>query len=154
MADAAHLSADIIGFGFSIVALKLSQRSSSDTYSYGWHRAEIVGTLASIMTIWILNIWLVYEATLRFFKPPEVSGWIMLIVACLALVVNLIQIGILHTGDGHYHLGGESHDCDHGHDHGGHGHDHGHDHKHDHGHDHKHDHGHDHKHEHNNKDDH
>ena len=44
---------------------------------------------------------------------------------------------ILHSGDGHYHLGG-------GHDHS-HGHDHGHDHSHDHKHKHKHDKKHKHK---------
>ena len=89
---------------------------------------------------------------------------------------------ILHQGDGHYHLGGDSHGH-HGHDHHGHEHhDHGHkhnDHKHSHGphstelqtkaltsvqqdpeaghkhdhHDHKHDHGHDHKHDHGHKHD-
>lgn len=71
---------------------------------------------------------------------------------------------ILHSGDGHYHLGGESHAHDHGHDHEeGHGHDHGHDHGHSHGHshskskthdehkEHKHDHDHDHDHDHNHK---
>lgn len=50
----------------------------------------------------------------------------MLIVAILGLIFNLIQMKILHSGDGHYHLGG-SHDHDHDdHDHG---HSHGHSHK-------------------------
>lgn len=52
----------------------------------------------------------------------------MLVVACIGLMFNLIQIKILHTGDGHYHLGGDSgSSCGHGHDHDKH------DHKHDHG---------------------
>ena len=50
---------------------------------------------------------------------------------------------ILHSGDGHYHLGGEhEHDHDHGHQHHEHAHEHAHDHGHSHGHDHGHDHGH------------
>ena len=53
---------------------------------------------------------------------------------------------ILHQGEGHYHLGGES-DCGHNHSHGDHHHDHAHNHDHDHKHDH-HDHEHhDHSHE-------
>jgi hypothetical protein len=62
----------------------------------------------------------------------------MLLVACIGLVFNLIQIKILHTGDGHYHLGGENHGHDHGCDHG---HSHSHGHSHDHSHSHDHDHG-------------
>ena len=74
----------------------------------------------------------------------------MLIVAVMGLIFNLIQMKILHSGDGHYHLGGEEHDHDHGHHH--HDHDHGHDHhvhnhEHDH-HNHGHEHGHSHGHEH------
>jgi zinc transporter 2 len=64
-----------------------------------------------------------------------VKGEIMLIVAVMGLFFNLIQMRILHSGDGHYHLGGEDHD----HDHAGHNHGHDHDHNHDHDH-HHHDH--------------
>jgi ABC-type Zn2+ transport system substrate-binding protein/surface adhesin len=41
----------------------------------------------------------------------------MFVVAVLGLCFNLIQMKILHSGDGHYHLGGD-HDHDHSHDHG------------------------------------
>lgn len=111
--------------------------------TYGWHRAEVIGTLISVATMWIMTIWLVYEAALRFIEPPEVTGWIMMIVACVGLVFNLIQMWILHTGEGHYHLGG-SHDHDHSHSHS-HSHSHGHDHDHDHDHSEGDDHHHDHK---------
>jgi zinc transporter 2 len=79
-----------------------------------------------------MTLWLLGEATKRFFEPPQVKGKIMLIVAVMGLFFNLIQMRILHSGDGHYHLGGEDHDHDH------HGHDHGHDHDHNHDHDHHH----------------
>ena len=57
----------------------------------------------------------------------------MLGTAILGLLFNLIQIKILHSGDGHYHLGGEEcsgHDHDHSdeshsHSHEGHNHSHG-----------------------------
>ena len=53
----------------------------------------------------------------------------MLITAGVGLIFNLIQIKILHSGDGHFHLGGEHHHHDHNHEHG---HSHGHGHHHDH----------------------
>jgi len=173
--DSAHLASDMLGFGISILSLTLAQRESSNYLTYGWHRAEIIGTLVSVSSIWIMTVWLLFEATKRFFQPPQVKGDLMLAVAVMGLIFNLIQMKILHSGEGHYHLGGEhNHDhgsggCSggHGHDHGkskakskikdpslkedlldgeaGHGLNHEHDHHH---HDHNHDHGHDHEHDH------
>jgi zinc transporter 2 len=174
--DSAHLASDMLGFGISILAITLAQKNASESLTYGWHRAEIIGTLVSVASIWMMTFWLLVEATKRFFMPPQVNGEIMLIVAIMGLIFNLIQMKILHTGDGHYHLGGEhEHDHDHGHtqhDHA-HGHNHGHSHSHDkdkkkikdeevkktlleneeghqaeHNHDHAHDHAHDHSHNH------
>lgn len=145
LADTAHLASDIIGFAISMMALSLGQRDSDESYSFGWNRAEVIGTLCSIAVIWLITLWLIVEATSRFFEPPIVKGNIMFIVAIISLIFNLIQMKILHSGDGHYHLGGEFHD---GHDHGhGHGHHHHGEHDHDHNHDHDHDHG-DHEHHH------
>lgn len=128
--DSAHLASDMVGFAISMTALTLGQRGSTHDYTFGWHRAEVVGTMISISVIWIMTIWLLAEATKRFFQPPKVQGGIMLIVAVLGIFFNLIQMKILHSGDGHYHLGG-----DHDHDHE-HGHEHNHDHEHSHGHSH------------------
>lgn len=137
--DSAHLASDLLGFGISILALHLAQKSAAGNLTYGWHRAEIIGTLVSVASIWIMTFWLFYEATKRFFEPPQVEGSIMLVVAVMGLIFNLIQMKILHSGDGHYHLGGEhEHDHDHGHHHHDHGHGH---HHHDHGHGHGHGHG-------------
>jgi solute carrier family 30 (zinc transporter), member 2 len=104
--------------------------------SFGYHRAEVVGTLGSIIFLWVLTIWLVFEATDRFFNPPEIEGFIMFVTAVLGLIFNLIQMKILHSGEGHYHLGGDDHD--HGHEHGAHTHEHIHEHGKELGHKHKH----------------
>lgn len=130
--DSAHLASDLIGFAISMISLRMAQRPATKHLSYGYHRAEVVGTLVSIIFIWGLTVWLLYEATLRIIEPVEVMGLTMFIVAWMGLFFNIIQMKILHSGDGHYHLGG-SHDHDHA------GHDHGHAHNHDHDHPHKHD---------------
>lgn len=124
--DSAHLASDLIGFAISIFSLKQAQRPADKSLSFGYHRAEVIGTLVSIIFIWGLTVWLVQEATMRIIDPQEVVGGIMLIVAILGLIFNLIQMKILHSGDGHYHLGGSHDHDDHDHDHG---HSHGHSHK-------------------------
>ena len=67
--DAAHLGSDVLGFAISMAALKMGQRDATEQLSYGWYRYEIFGTLLSINIIWGVTIWLVCEATLRFYYP-------------------------------------------------------------------------------------
>ena len=108
MSDAAHIASDVIGFGISICALKIAHRQANKSFTFGYHRVEIVGAFCSIFTIWIMTVWLFYEATQRLINGSyEVGGTIMLTVACMSFVFNLIQIKILHSGEGgHVHAGG------------------------------------------------
>lgn len=57
----------MLGFGISILALTMAQKAATSNLTYGWHRAEIVGTLVSVSSIWIMTGWLLVEATKRFF---------------------------------------------------------------------------------------
>ena len=63
MSDAVHIASDVIGFGISIMCLKLSLRTATKKFSYGYHRAEIIGALSSIFAVWLPTIWLIAEAT-------------------------------------------------------------------------------------------
>ena len=119
--DSAHLASDMLGFAISMLSLKCAQKPANRELSYGWHRSEIVGTLVSIIFIWGLTIWLIYEATLRVITPQPVLGGIMLIVAVLGLFFNIIQMKILdvdgHGDHGHSHSHSPGHVHDHDHDH-------------------------------------
>ena len=66
-------------------------------YSYGYHRADVLGALASILIIWILLIWLLAEAVKRLINPDliDVDGLIMLITACIGLGCNIANLLVL-----------------------------------------------------------
>ncbi len=142
--DVAHLFSDLIGLLISLFSVNLASKGVSLTHSYGYVRAESVGALFSVIIIWGLTIWILYEAVVRLINKDyqNLEPMYMVGSALLGLVVNCIMACFLH-GHGHGHAHGHSHDHGHGH---GHGHDHGHDHHdhdhHDHDHDHKHDHDH------------
>ena len=138
MSDAAHLLSDLLGFLISIISIYISRKVAKNNMSYGYHRAEIIGALVSIVLIWALTLWLLYEATLRIITPPLVDGLIMIIVSIIGFSFNVIM-GIVLAKSGVAHSHGLK-KCDHDHDHE-------HDHEHEHEHDHEHDH--DHEHEHN-----
>ena len=59
----------MVGFCMSMVAMKMSMRPASKELTFGWHRAEIIGTMASVIFLLTLTIWLVFEATGRVVKP-------------------------------------------------------------------------------------
>ena len=95
LTDAAHLLSDLVGFGISIIALTLGVRSPTNSLTFGFYRAETVGALTSVILIWALTIWLIYEAVLRIITPPDVMGRLMLIIAVLGLFANLLMMWML-----------------------------------------------------------
>lgn len=95
MTDAAHLLSDLAGFLISIFALWLATRPATSRLSFGFHRAEILGALISVLLIWVLTGVLVYEAIWRLAHPEDVDGKIMFIVATCGLVVNFTMGMIL-----------------------------------------------------------
>lgn len=126
--DAAHLLSDVSGFAVSLFAVALSQRRPSENYTYGYHQAEILGALTSVLIVWAMTGVLLFEAGSRFVNLTPVDGRLMLIMAIIGLVVNFALFGTLHHGHEH----GHSHDHgshSHGHAHSGHSHNaHGHSH--------------------------
>ena len=115
MSDAAHLLSDLLGFLISIMSIYISRKVAKNNMSYGYHRAEIIGALVSIVLIWALTLWLLYEATLRIIIPPQVDGFIMIIISIIGFSFNVIM-GIVLTKSGVAHSHG-LHKCDHDHDH-------------------------------------
>jgi len=99
LTDSAHLASDLIGFSISIISLNIAQRKSDNKHSYGYHRAEIIGSVVSLSSIWIMTIFLLGEATKRFFIPNMVNSTLMLPVSIMGLCFNLIQMKILHQDD-------------------------------------------------------
>jgi zinc transporter 2 len=65
MTDAAHMFSDFCGFFISIFSIWLAQKPSTKKHSYGFHRAEIIGALLSVIIIWGLTAWLLVEAVKR-----------------------------------------------------------------------------------------
>jgi len=99
MTDAAHLLSDLSGFLISIVSLYIATRPANFELTYGYHRAEVVGALASILIIWVLTVWLVKEAIERLIVPTEINGGIMICISVCGLMFNIIMGKILASED-------------------------------------------------------
>jgi zinc transporter 2 len=95
MTDAAHLLSDLSGFLISMFSLYIALRPANFKLTYGYHRAEVIGALSSILIIWCLTVWLIYEAIQRFRNPQPINGLLMMAIAACGLMFNLIMSKIL-----------------------------------------------------------
>ncbi len=73
LTDATHLMTDVGAYALSIFALHAASRKACNKYSFGWHRAEVLGTLASVFMIWALVGAIVVEALSRVWTIVECS---------------------------------------------------------------------------------
>ena len=95
MTDAAHLLSDLAGFLISMFSLFIAMRPANSSLTFGYHRAEVIGALSSILIIWVLTIWLITEAIDRIFHPREIIGLIMMGIATCGLIFNIIMSRVL-----------------------------------------------------------
>jgi zinc transporter 2 len=114
------LLSDVASFSISLFAVWLAERPPTPNATFGFHRIEIFGAVASVLLIWVLTGVLCYEAVMRIINPEEVDGRTMFIVAILGVGVNIVMMKILHQGGGgHGHSHGDEGGGagDHGHSH-------------------------------------
>ncbi|KAM0228844.1 hypothetical protein ACHAP5_011837 [Fusarium lateritium] len=124
MADAFHMLNDIISLVIGLWAVSAAQKTSTDEFTFGWVRAEILGAFFNAVFLIALCVSIVLEALTRFIEPPEISNpKLMLIVGSAGLFSNFVGFFVL-GGHGHSHGPGDGHDHDHDH---GHSHTHAHD---------------------------
>ena len=95
LCDAAHQLSDVAGFAISFMAIYLTRRPATLKNTYGYHRADVIGALGSIIIIWGLLIWLLTEAVKRILDPQEINGEIMLFTAIFGLGCNITNLLIL-----------------------------------------------------------
>lgn len=95
LCDAAHQLSDVAGFVISFLAIYLTRKPATLKYSFGYHRADVIGALGSIIIIWGLLIWLLIEAVHRLLNPTDIDGELMLITACFGLGCNILNLIIL-----------------------------------------------------------
>jgi len=90
IADALHNFSDAISLIIAFGARKIARRPANADMTFGYGRAEIVAALINYTTLIVIGLYLVYEAVMRFIDPQSVDGWLIVIIAGIALVVDLV----------------------------------------------------------------
>jgi cobalt-zinc-cadmium efflux system protein len=97
IADALHNLSDAISLIIAFAARKVGRRPSDASMTFGYGRVEVVAALINYTTLIILGLYLVYEAITRFFNPQAVDGWLVVIIAGVALSVDAITALLTYT---------------------------------------------------------
>ncbi|MBK8909406.1 MAG: cation transporter [Rhodospirillales bacterium] len=90
IADALHNFSDAISLIIAFGARKIARRPSDATMTFGYARAEAVAALVNYTTLIVIGLYLVYEAVMRFISPQGVDGWLVVVIAAVALAVDLV----------------------------------------------------------------
>ncbi|KFP13595.1 Zinc transporter 8, partial [Egretta garzetta] len=103
--DAAHILVDLTSFLISLFSLWLASKPPTKQLTFGWHRAEILGALMSIIIVWMVTGVLTYLASMRLLHPEyDIDATVMLITSACAVLANILLSLILHqTSHGHSH---------------------------------------------------
>jgi cobalt-zinc-cadmium efflux system protein len=101
LSDAGHMLSDIGALGLSLFAFRMARKPATLSSTYGYHRVEILAALFNGLALWLIVGIIFAAAYSRFFAPPIVESYGMMIVAVIGLIINLVAAAILHGG--HHH---------------------------------------------------
>jgi cobalt-zinc-cadmium efflux system protein len=62
--------------------------------TFGYGRIEIVAALINYTSLILVGVYLIYEGGMRLIDPPEVAGWTVVILGCVALVVDALTAAL------------------------------------------------------------
>lgn len=88
LTDAGHNLSDTAGLFFSFLAVKLSQKERTDTYTYGYKKSSILASLFNAILLMVAVGAIIWEAVRRFWNPVETLGKEIIIVASIGVLIN------------------------------------------------------------------
>jgi cobalt-zinc-cadmium efflux system protein len=101
LSDAGHNFADAAAVAFSWYALWIARKPSHTGMTYGYHRVGILAALVNAVSLVVIALLIFWEAVDRFRRPAPVEGWLMIVVAAIAVALNVTISVWLHAGAKH-----------------------------------------------------
>lgn len=98
LADAGHMVTDVAGLVLGLVAAALTRLPPTDSRTWGYRRAEVLGAAAQAAVLLAVGVFVLVEAVRRLVHPAEVTAGLMVVFGLVGLVANLIGLLILVGG--------------------------------------------------------
>src|SRR5688572_6413619 len=97
LADALHNFNDCGSLVIALVARRVARRPSDLRRTFGYRRAEIVGALINLTILVVVGLYLFGQGVHRLFAPLPVDGWTVVVVATVALAVDIGTAALLYA---------------------------------------------------------
>ncbi|NOZ38090.1 MAG: cation transporter [Gammaproteobacteria bacterium] len=89
IADALHNFSDAASLLIAWVARKIGRQPPDYFKTFGFKRAEVIAALINLVILVIVGFYLIYEALWRLYEPQAIEGWMVIIVASVALIIDI-----------------------------------------------------------------
>ena len=90
LSDAVHMLIDAVALSLAWFAIIISERPSTDTKSFGYHRVETLVAFLNGLLLFFMAIGIFIESIKRLWSPQEIHEMLVIWVAFLSLVANLV----------------------------------------------------------------
>ncbi len=101
IADALHNFSDAASLLIAWVARRIGRQQPDHLKTFGYKRAEVIAALINLVTLVLVGLYLIYEAIWRVFEPQVIKGWMVIIVAGVALVIDIATAILTYTMSKH-----------------------------------------------------
>ncbi|NKI69209.1 cation diffusion facilitator family transporter [Collimonas pratensis] len=98
ISDAAHMLTDTMALAIALAAIRIAKRAADARRTFGYHRFEILAAAFNAVLLFLVAMYILYEAYQRFRSPAEIQSTGMLVIATFGLIVNLISMRLLSSG--------------------------------------------------------
>ncbi|WP_425408255.1 cation diffusion facilitator family transporter [Hyphococcus sp.] len=99
LADAGHMLTDFASLALAWLALRIARRPATWKRSYGFDRFSVLAAFVNGLALFLIAVWICWEAYNRLRDPGEVLGGLMFWVALAGLAVNIAAFWILSRGE-------------------------------------------------------
>ena len=101
IADALHNFSDAASLLIAWVARRIGRQPPDSFKTFGYKRAEVIAALINLVTLVIVGLYLIYEALWRIYEPQIIEGWVVVVVAGIALVIDVATAILTYTMSKH-----------------------------------------------------
>lgn len=98
LSDAAHMFTDVAALAIALLAIRIGKRAADRRRTFGYARFEILAATFNAVLLFLVALYILWEAVDRFRTPAPVQSTAMMVIAALGLVINLISMRLLQAG--------------------------------------------------------
>ena len=99
ISDAVHDIGDAASIGISYFLERKSKKQPDETYTYGYARYSVIGSVITTLILLFGSVMVIYNAILRIITPVTINYNGMILFAIVGVVVNISAAWLTKEGD-------------------------------------------------------